>query len=208
MSILIFGGIVFALLILWNIWGFTASRVEQAEYTVETKANGYEIRRYAPHIRAQTTVSGNYDTALNEGFRIVAGYIFGGNTARKSVAMTAPVIAQKHSEKIAMTSPVIAKKQGDTRVVSFVMPKSYTLDSLPIPNDARVSLVEMPEKRMAVLTFSWCRSTARVQTMEKKLLAMLKRDSVALLGEPAFAGYNAPFTPPWLMRNEVMVELA
>lgn len=194
--------------ILWNVWGYFSSNVEQAEYSVLKKADDYEIRTYAPHIVAQTTVSGGYEDALNEGFRIIAGYIFGGNTSNQKVAMTAPVTEEKASGKnIAMTAPVTSATEGDMRTVAFVMPKEYTLDTLPIPNDSRVKLVQSPKRTMAVRSFSWYRSAARVQKMEGELLAALKRDGVTVVGTPQFAGYNAPWTPPWMVRNEVMVEV-
>jgi len=200
--------VIVVVLILWSILGYFSSNVEQAEYSVLKKANGYEIRQYPAHIVAQTTVEGSYDQALNKGFRIIAGYIFGGNIKKESIAMTAPVTAQKSvSEKIAMTAPVTARTEGSSRVIAFVMPKSYTLESLPVPNDSRVKLVQVPAKKMAVLRFSWSRNSERIENMEKQLLAMLSRDKVESIGSPSFAGYNAPWTPPWMTRNEVLVEL-
>lgn len=213
--------IAVGILIAWTAWGYFSSNVEQAAYVVVKKADGYEIRTYAPHIVAEATVSGTYEQALNEGFRIVAGYIFGDNTTRKTVAMTAPVTEQKRGEKIAMTAPVTEQAaeniamtapvterlDNGVRTIAFVMPKEYTLDTLPIPNDPRVKLVPMPERTMAVLRFSWYRSAARVEALEEKLRAALERDGVSVKGVPIFAGYNAPWTPPWMVRNEVMVEV-
>ncbi|MFZ2555878.1 MAG: heme-binding protein [Minisyncoccia bacterium] len=203
-TVLLVLGVVF---IAWNVWGYFASNVEQAQYSVTKKAEGYEIRTYAPHIVAQATVTGDYEEALNEGFRIIAGYIFGGNTAKQKVAMTAPVTEQAVSENVAMTAPVTASLEAGPRTVAFVMPKAYTLDTLPIPNDSRVKLVPMPERTMAVVTFSWYRTTSRVEEMEKELLELVKRDGLTVIGTPIYAGYNAPWTPPWLLRNEVMVEV-
>ncbi len=200
--------IAVVLFLAWNVWGYFSSNVEEAAYEVVKKGEGYEIRRYAPSILAQARVSGSYEEALNEGFRIVAGYIFGGNTSREKVAMTAPVTEQKAtSESIAMTAPVTASQDGDERVISFVMPKGYTLETLPVPNDARVKLVSVPEREMAVITFSFYRTTDRVKEMEQKLLELLARDNLSIIGAPIYAGYNAPWTPPWLLRNEVMVEV-
>ena len=85
-----------------------SSHTEQTEYTVMKFGNDYEVRLYPSHIVAQTVVKGNYGDALNRGFRIVAGYIFGGNTKKESIAMTAPVVEQRVSESIAMTAPVMA----------------------------------------------------------------------------------------------------
>lgn len=199
---------IVVIVILWSIYGYFSSNVEQATYSVLKKADGYEIREYPAHIVAQTTVEGSYDEALNKGFSIIAGYIFGGNVQKQSIAMTVPVTAQESvSEKIAMTAPVTASTEGSTRIISFVMPKSYTLETLPIPNDSRVKLVQVPAKKMAVLRFSWIRSAGRVQNMEKQLLALLSRDKMEVVGSPSYAGYNAPWTPPWMTRNEVMVEI-
>lgn len=197
---------------LWSVWGLFGSRVEQADYTVVKKMNDYEIREYPAHIVAQTTVQGSYGESMGNGFRIVAGYIFGGNTKKESIAMTAPVVAQKGevkkvSESIAMTAPVVATKEGDSQIISFGMPRSYTLETLPTPNDPRVKIVMIPAKKYAVLQFSWYRSDARVKSMQEKLLSELARDGVVAEGSVAYAGYNAPWTPPWMNRNEVLVEI-
>jgi len=203
---------LFVIVVLWSILGFFSSRVEQVDYTVVKKMNGYEIREYPAHIVAQTTVQGSYGESMGNGFRIVAGYIFGGNTKKESIAMTAPVVAQKvggekTSESIAMTAPVVATTEGDSQIISFGMPRSYTLETLPTPNDPRVKIVMIPTKKYAVLQFSWYRSDARVKGMQEKLASALVRDGVATKGSTAYAGYNAPWTPPWMNRNEVLVEI-
>jgi effector-binding domain-containing protein len=94
-----------------------------------------------------------------------------------------------------------------SNVVAFGMPRSYTLDTLPTPNDSRVKLVTIPEKKMAVMTFSWYRTDARVMSKKQELLDVLKKEGVTMVGSPQYAGYNAPWTPPWMTRNEVMVEI-
>jgi effector-binding domain-containing protein len=199
---------IVGIIILWSLWGYFSSRVENTQYSVVEKKNEYEIRLYPAHIVAQTTVKGPYKEALNEGFRIVAGYIFGGNTKKESIAMTAPVVEKKtNSESIAMTAPVIANIEGESHTISFGMPKSYTLETLPIPTDSRVKIETIPEKKMAVIRFSWWRTDARVESKKQDLLAALKKDNVVVIGEPQYAGYDAPWTPPWMTRNEVLVEV-
>lgn len=201
-----------AVIALWSVWGFFGSHVEQTDYTVVKKMNGYEIREYPAHIVAQTTIKGSYGESMNSGFSILAGYIFGGNTKKESIAMTAPVVAQKKegtkaSESIAMTAPVMATIEGDSQIISFSMPRSYTLETLPTPNDSRINIVMIPAKEYAVMRFGWYRSDARVKSMQKRLLSLLARDGIATEGSVAYAGYNAPWTPPWMTRNEVLVEL-
>ncbi len=204
--------IFLSIMILWILWGFFGSRVEQLDYTVIKKMDGYEIRKYPAHIVAQTTVKGSYGESLNSGFGIVAGYIFGANTKKESIAMTAPVVAQdiaaeKVSENIAMTAPVVATTDGDFHTISFSMPRSYTLETLPIPDDPRVKIATIPAKSYAVINFSWYRSDTRVKKVQQKLLSSLARDGIETNGNVAYAGYNAPFTPPWMLRNEVLVEV-
>jgi len=205
MNILYF---VIGVIVLWSAWGYFASNVERMEYSVLESKKDYEIRMYAPHIVAQTTIKGSYNDSLNEGFRIVAGYIFGGNTKKESIAMTAPVLEKKEgSEKIAMTAPVLASVEGESRTIAFGMPRSYTLETLPTPTDPRVKIVAIPEKKMAVIRFSWLRTTKRVESKKQTLIDALKRDGVMIVGEPQYAGYNGPATPPWMTRNEVLVEI-
>lgn len=200
--------ILLAILILWSLWGYFSSRVERADYKVLRSTADYEIREYPARIVAQATVSGPYEAALREGFRIVAGYIFGGNVKKESISMTSPVLEQgKNSEKIAMTSPVLATAQGQAHIISFGMPRSYTLETLPVPTDPRVKIVSMPPQTFAVLRFSWLRTDTRIQRKEARLLAALARDHVSIKGNPIYAGYDAPWTPPWMTRHEVMAEM-
>lgn len=200
--------IVLAIIIVWSVWGYFSARVESTQYSVLESKKKYEIRLYPEHIVAQTTVTGSYRDAMSQGFRIIASYIFGGNTKKESIAMTAPVTEKAaQSESIAMTTPVVATLGGESRTIAFGMPRSYTIDTLPIPNDSRVQIVTVPEKKMAVIRFSWMRSTSRIESKKSELLDLLKKDGVKVVGEIQYAGYNAPWTPPWMMRNEVMVEV-
>lgn len=206
---LIILAVIVAILAIWSLVGYFTSHAEQAKYSVLTKADGYEIRDYPAHIAAQTTVEGvsvNGD-AFNKGFSIIAGYIFGGNVKKQNIAMTAPVAAQGSSEKIAMTVPVTGKPQGTSQVISFVMPSGYTLETLPTPNDPRIRLVEVPEQKIAALRFSGYRTDARFEKMRAQLFADLARDNITVIGTPIFAGYNPPWTPPWMNRNEIMVQV-
>lgn len=178
--------------LLWSVWGFFGSRVEQVDYVVLKKMNGYEIREYPAHIVAQTKVSGLYRESMSNGFRIIAKYIFGGNIKKDNIAMTAPVVVTT---------------EGDSQMISFGMPRSYKFETLPKPNDPRVETLMIPVKKYGVMRFSWYRSESRIKRMQEKLLSALMRDGVRSEGGLAYAGYNAPWTPPWMMRNEVLVEI-
>lgn len=192
---------------IWVAFGYFSSRVKEPKFSIVEKKDGYEIREYAPYIEARVQVSGEYRAAMTAGFRILAGYIFGGNTKKQSISMTAPVM-EEVSEKVAMTAPVSETVLGDnSRVVSFVMPEEYTLATLPTPNDKRIEIVEVPAHKSAVLRYSGYTSSEKVAQKKAELLQYLKRDNVAVVGVPRGAGYNPPWTPPFMNRNEILVDI-
>ena len=94
--------------------------------------------------------------------------------------MTAPV-AESASEPVAMTVPVMEQGTDATRRVTFSMPSKYTLATLPKPNNAAVTLREIPAHRVAVLRFSWYATNSRVARLESHLVDMLKRDNIKTL---------------------------
>ncbi|WP_309666443.1 heme-binding protein [Tabrizicola sp.] len=179
---------------------------ETPDYTVEVTDGAFEIRQYPPHIAAEVTVSGSRDAAINAGFRVLAGYIFGGNEAKAKVAMTTPV-TQAPSEKIAMTTPVTQTGSDHGWTVQFMMPAAYTLDTLPKPNDSRIRLVTTKPVRMVVLRFSGIPTTASLASRTEELRAWAKAKGLATTGEPQFMFYDAPFKLPWKRRNEVAFRL-
>lgn len=199
--------ILAVIVLIWIAYGYFSSQVREPKFSVVEKKDGYEIREYAPYIEARVQVSGEYREAMTSGFRILAGYIFGGNTKKQSIAMTAPV-TEEVSEKVAMTAPVSETVIADnSRVVSFVMPEEYTLATLPTPNDKRIEIVEVPSHRSAVLRYSGYNNSEKVTQMKTKLLEYLKRDNVGVVGLPRGAGYNPPWTPPFMNRNEILVDI-
>ncbi|MCE2988253.1 MAG: heme-binding protein [Phenylobacterium sp.] len=181
---------------------------EQPPYEVVGRVGDAEIRRYAPQIAAEAVVEGPVETARNEGFRRVAGYIFGDNTAKASVAMTAPVVQGREaaggSQSIAMTSPVVQQPAGgESWSIQFIMPSKYTMATLPQPNDPRVRLVEIPARTFAVVRFSGLGKADAVAQHEKALDAALAGSSWRAVGEPVTWYYDPPWTVPFLRRNEV-----
>jgi len=141
-------GLIFALFTL----GGPALATEEPAFRVVLGDGAFEVRDYPALLAAEVTVGGSRDEASNAGFRLLAGYIFGGNTRRQSIAMTAPVIQERApGETIAMTAPVIQTGGDSEWIVRFVMPGAYTRETLPTPNDRRVRIVPVPPRRFAVL---------------------------------------------------------
>ena len=193
--------------VVWTAWSFYSSNVETLSYEVLEKNENYEIRKYAPYIAMQIEIDEeNVEDALGEGFKVLANYIFGGNQGNKSVAMTAPVLEMKKT-KIAMTAPVLEQKSDRNRVITFTAPKKYTIDTLPKPNNEKITFVQIPEKKYAVYRFTWYYTAKKIEEKKKYFLELLKKDNKVVISEPMFAGYNAPGTIPFLMRNEILIEI-
>ncbi|MCX2929835.1 heme-binding protein [Mycobacterium sp. CVI_P3] len=190
-----------------NIVGIRLGTEEPA-FTVEREVDGVQIRRYGPRVAAETAIGADEESARNQGFRVLARYIFGANSGSAKIAMTAPV-AQQPSEKIAMTAPVATQRQPSGEwVIRFFMPSKYTLDTLPTPNDDRVRLVEVPEETVAVLRFSGSIDPGAVATRTTQLLKALQRNGIEPIGEPLAWFYDPPWTVPCRRRNEVVVGVA
>ncbi len=182
------------------------SRVEQPEYQVESSEGAIEIRRYGPMIAAEAAVEGDRKSAISEGFRIIAAYIFGANNAQAKIEMTAPV-QQQRPQEIAMTAPVTQQANGDTWSVRFIMPKRWSMQSLPKPNDDRVRLIEVPAKRVVVIRFSGAADESLIREKADQARDYMKLKKLVANGEPVLAFYNPPWTLPFLRRNEIMFEI-
>lgn len=179
---------------------------EEPPHTSRRLTDAVEIRRYRPRIAAQTVVDADEEEARQEGFRRLARYIFGGNGGKKRVAMTAPVSqSPAGSQKIAMTAPVSSTPGSDGWVVRFFMPAEWTMDTLPEPDDDRVTLTEVPAETVAVLRFSGGRGRGDVQPQIAALTEALRAEGIEMLGEPMTWFYDPPWTLAPVRRNEVVV---
>jgi hypothetical protein len=182
--------------------------IEKPEYEVLKNRGDFEIRRYEAMIVAETRVDSEFEKAGNEAFRRLFKYISGDNTARAKISMTAPVVQEPSSEKIAMTAPVVQEADGSGWRVAFGVPKEYSWETAPQPNDARVSLRQVPERTVAAVRFSGAWGVDRFANRERELRAQLAEHGLQPVGEAVYARYNPPFTPWFLRRNEVMIPIA
>ena len=189
------------------------SGTEEPRFTTVERLGSVEIRRYAPRLAAETTVPGDAYSARGEGFRRLAGYIFGGNAGRRRIDMTAPVAqsSAQAGERIAMTAPVAqapaTQASGEAGwVIRFYLPA--TLTDPPVPNDARVRVAPVPEETVAVLRFSGTATADAVAERTKALTAALSGSPWHASGEPVAWFYDPPWTLPPLRRNEVAVPVS
>ena len=186
-------------------------------YEVISAAGDIEVRQYESQLIAETFVENIVQTMPGEdkqyrrsgdsGFRRLAGYIFGGNTSKEEIAMTAPVLQEQRNEEIAMTAPVLQEAREDGWWMAFILPEGYTLESAPTPDDSRVSLREVPGKRVATLRYSGWNSPEKMARHEETLRAWLETEGVRPVGAPLMASFDPPWTLPFMRRNEVQIEV-
>ena len=181
---------------------------EEAEYKVTLQQDEFEVRDYTSSIVAEVVVSGGFEDASSAAFRKLFNYISGDNTRRDKIAMTAPVSQKREAEKIAMTSPVGQRAAGQGWAVSFMMPAAYTMETIPVPVDPAVVLREIPAYRAAAVRYSGGWSAERYQKHLAQLQGWIERNGWEVVGEPVWARYDAPFTPWFMRRNEILVALA
>ena len=184
--------------------------LETPKYTVLYSDGEVEYRQYEPYLVSETIVETNsgYSDAGSEGFRRLFNYISGGNTSRAKIAMTAPVERAPSGAKIAMTAPVERQETPAGWRVTFMLPAEYTLDTAPVPTDARVRIREVRGRLMAVLRYSGRWTEQNVATRTKQLLTAIADESLESIGDVVSAAYDPPFMPPFMRRNEVMVEVS
>lgn len=190
--------------------------VEEPSYTVLSQEQEFELRHYDKQLVAQTWVTGDQNTASREGFKALADYIFGNNTAANGesskISMTAPVTMQSNtkkehgeSQKIAMKAPVSMQQADNKWLVQFTMPAQYTMATLPKPNNPNILIKELPAQTYGVIKFSGLAGSKKVAEKTEKLQAWMQQQNLMVIGKPELARYNPPWTLPFMRRNEIMI---
>ena len=184
-SVIILGGVI-------SFFSFRFKGIETPNYKVIKTLGDVEIREYPQMILAQTKLGGKrYESNGNNGFGVVANYIFGGNQQKKKIAMTAPVIMNMSDTDASM---------------SFVMPSQYQISDLPTPNSTAVSLVSQDSMKLAVLRFGGFSSDEKIAKYAQLLTQVLQENNIRTKGSLLYMGYNAP----WDVinrRNEVAFQI-
>jgi hypothetical protein len=172
------------------ISGGSVTDIQEPKYVLQE--GDFEVRQYGARLVAETTVAGEWSEAGDEGFRRLAGYIFGKN---------------RRGAKIAMTAPVAQHREGDAWTVAFTMPAGETLATLPVPEDSRISLRELPPSRVAVVRFSGRWTDASMKEHEADLRRWASEKQLRVVGEAEVNRYDPPYKPWFLRRNEVWCQL-
>jgi hypothetical protein len=179
--------------------------IEEPTFSTTIEDGAFEVREYPALLAAEVTVTGDRDTAAKDGFRQLAGYIFGANTTKESIAMTAPVMQTRAADEAAARSTAVV--QDDVWTIRFAMPRAYSLETLPTPNNPSIRLKNLPPARFAVAKFS---GRARAPEIAKRLAELRAFAAVHRLqadGPSSLARYDSPGTLWFMRRNEVLIPL-
>ncbi len=169
---------------------------EEPKFSVINRDGDVEIRDYSPMILAEVSVNGTMESASASGFGMIADFIFGNNTNKNS-----------EPEKIKMTVPVVISKKSDDWSFYFVMPSKYSVDNLPKPNNSKIKIKRIKDRKCAVLRFSGKANEEKFNSKAQELMNRIKAENLKIIGVPELARYNPPWTLPFLRRNEVLIEV-
>jgi hypothetical protein len=173
---------------------------ESPAYRVLRTIGRVEIREYEPYLAAQVVVDGSLESAGNKGFRALAAFIFGRNTASNDAGATG-------GTKIAMTTPVTQQPVGDRYRVRFMMPTRYTIESLPSPTDPSVEICQVAPGCVAAIRYSGRWSASSYEHHLQTLRDSIRDAGLEPLGAPIWARYDPPWKPWFLRRNEVLLQV-
>jgi effector-binding domain-containing protein len=174
------------------VFSGAAMAIEEPSFKILKDTSDYQIRQYDQILVAQTLVNDDFEESGNRAFRVLADFIFGNN---------------KTNTKVAMTAPVNMHKEDKGYIVQFTMPKAYSAETLPDPNNKSVEIRQIPARKVAVYSYSGSWSQERYNEKLKAFKEALSRDGVKTIGEPSFARFNSPFQIWFLRRNEIWIEL-
>ena len=191
--------LLFSILFGFQIATGPAMSYEEPRYTVVSETDTYEVRRYKSRTVAEVNFEGD-----NSGFRVLFDYISGANLGSQKLEMTVPVT---QSERIDMTVPVTQSKSNGQMIMRFFLPEEFSMQNAPRPTDTRVRIIDLPEQYFGVISYSGFASESNFEKHQEELRTVLLNDGFVITGPPVKATYNAPFTPPFLRRNEAMYPL-
>jgi hypothetical protein len=183
--------IVIVLLLAQVYSTMSTEKTEQHTYQVLKSYDNFEVRKYEPAIFSSVKMrSKTYEESSGKGFRVLAGYIFGGNKTNESIAMTSPVTMEL----------------GETMTMKFMVPKGYDMNSLPEPNDKSITFEKQPEKIIAAIKFDGWASNEKIAKHIELLRDALAKAEIKHTNTFSYLGYNPPYEVI-NRRNEVVVEV-
>ena len=182
--------VIFSLFTLSACSVFGGTSVNVAPYKVIEADGAFEVRHYKRLVLVSTDMPDGMDSAYAPFYKLF-DYISGNNDK---------------TEKIAMTAPVFMDQAGrTTKAMSFVLPADVSLATAPSPSDPAVNLTELSNYQVAVISFSGFLNQDSISPHQALLQNWISDRGLKIAGAAKAAGYNPPFTLPFLRRNEIVI---
>jgi len=191
-------------LLVWPLWGHATA---EPGYQVVRRLGEIEIRQYEPYAVAEVLIDAPAEEAGNEGFRVLAAYIFGKNKGERKLEMTAPVTQTPVPVKLEMTAPVTLTSATGGYRVQFVLPKGVSATLAPVPIDPRVQLRDVPSMTVAVIRYAGFWTDANYNEHLSTLKEALRSADLHASGQPIYSRYDPPWTLWFMRRNEIWLPL-
>lgn len=187
---LILVSVALPLAIYWG-WKLTArGAYESADYQVVKSDGPFEIREY-PQLKVVSTAM-DFESQGDDGsFMRLFEYISGENDSKTKVAMTTPVFMDP----------------SQSGQMSFVLPKDVAQSDVPQPRSDQVKIAERQAGRFAVYRFDGRLNRKTMEASSQRLRDWLQKEGLTPDGEMETAGYDPPWTPGPLRRNEVLIRI-
>lgn len=181
---------------------------EQPRYQVLLTEGDFQIRNYATYYVAETSFDKSKGESTGDAFRKLFGYISGDNKTSKKIEMTAPVEVGERSQKIEMTAPVTIASSSSVKTMTFMVPSRFYPDDIPEPTNPQVKIRKVASQLRAVIQFSWFAGEEKQAEKSSELFKWIKQlKDYKVTGKPFYAGYNPPYSLPWLKTHEMMVKI-
>lgn len=194
-------------------WKFTARNAyESARYSVVSSDGNFEVRDYADLVLVSTAM--RFDAQGSDGsFSRLFRYISGDNRQQQKVAMTTPVFMERGSEMVGdETTFNQANRDGrqtgmQPGQMAFVVPEQVASGGAPQPGNANVELRERAGGKFAAIRFTGRMGDAALRQKEAELRQWMEQQDLTVAGPVEYAGYDPPWTPGFLRRNEILIRV-
>ncbi len=202
---------VLFLVLLGGAWvaggSIAAWSMNEPDYRSVRPMDGYTLREYPVLLAAQVSIRGSREVAMREGTTILSQYIHGDNTRQEAIAIAAPAGVEPgpESQRIALTAPVTLQEKNGAFLVSYLLPSSYTIVTLPRPNNPEIRIVQIPSVTVAARTWYGSNDLDRQKAEEQRLRELLARDKRVILSAARVAQYSPAWAPWFMQRNEILL---
>jgi len=175
----------------WKAFG--REKYETASYEVTKSDGDFEVRKY-PDLELVVTSSAKGSSGDDGSFMRLFRYISGENEAEQKIAMTTPVFMDRSEEE-------------EAGRMGFMIPAKVAESGAPSPKHDKVDIKTRPAGEFAVYRFSGRLDSRLEGEAKKKLFEWIEANGLTATGEAEFAGYDPPWTPGPMRRNEVLIRL-